>query len=91
MFRHYYLLYYKDLKYTLKECGITLDEYRKGQKQGKKLYLLNNCVSIYGKRKEVAKKIDEFLQEQRIGGNEVDFYFVMRVNQRMALEHPILF
>lgn len=91
MFSHYYLLYYKDLNYTLKECGITLDEYRKCQKEGKKLYLLNNCVSIYGKRKEVVKRIDEFLQEQRSSGNEVEFDFVMRVNQRMALEHNRLF
>ena len=91
MFRHYYLLYYTDLFYTLKGCGITLDEYKQGTKDGKKLYLLSNCVSIYGKRKEVLKRIDEFLQEQRSSRNEVEFDFVMRVNQRMALEHPILF
>lgn len=91
MFRHYYLLYYKDLNYTLKECGITLDEYRQGQKEGRKLYLLDNCVSIYGKTKEVVKRIDEFLQEQRSSGNEVEFEFVMMVNQRMALKHPMLF
>lgn len=91
MFRHYYLLYYTDLNYTLKECGITLDEYRQGQKEGRKLYLLYNCVSIYGKTKEVVKKIDEFLQEQRSGGNEVEFKFAMMVTKSMALKHPILF
>lgn len=91
MFRHYYFLYYKDLNYTLKECGITLDEYRQCKKEGKELYFLSNCVSIYGKRKEVVKRIDEFLQEQRSSGNEVEFEFVMMVNQRMALKHPMLF
>lgn len=91
MFRRYYLLYYKDLNYTLKECGITLDEYRQGQKEGRKLYLLDNCVSIYGKTKEVVKRIGEFLQEQRSRGNEVEYSFTMRVNKGMTLKHPRLF
>ena len=81
MFKHYYMIFYKDLLFTLREEKMSLEEYNK---EKPRLYLLIDYRIFHCEKRDLKKKIDEFFAREQSRGNKTEYYCGQVINKKQA-------